>query len=164
VSHSDPREILRARIGEGQDMWRQLSADVGEDRMLEPGAMGDWSFKDMAAHLLAWRERSIARLEAAAAGLPEPPAPWPATMDGDDTINAWIHEQSEGRSATELVAAYDASFDRLADALAALPTTTLTDPDGLAWLGGSSAVDSDWTSHLRDEHLPSVRAWLATRG
>ena len=31
-------------------------------------------------------------------------------------------------------------------------------------LGGASAVDSDWTSHLRDGHLPSVRAWLATRG
>jgi uncharacterized protein (TIGR03083 family) len=164
VTDGDPREILRSRIDVGQVMWRELVAEVGEDRMDEPGPMGDWTFKDLAGHLLAWRERSIARLEAAAEGRPQPAPFWPRGMRDDDTINAWIREQSAGRSATELVAAYDDSFDRLADALAALPPATLTDPAALPWLGGASAVDSDWASHLNEEHLPSVRAWLATRG
>ena len=159
----DPREILRSRIDEGHDMWRELVADVGEDRTDEPGPMGEWTFKDLAAHLLAWRERSIARLEAAAAGRPEPAPPWPRRMRDDDTINAWFQEQSRGNSTRDVLDAYDASFDRLRDALLALPPATLTDPMALPWLEGTAAVDNDWSGHLRDEHLPSVRAWLATR-
>ena len=27
--------------------------------MTEPGPMGEWTFKDLAAHLLGWRERTI---------------------------------------------------------------------------------------------------------
>ena len=74
-------------------MARTWSQDVGEDRMTEPGPMGAWTFKDLSAHLLGWRDRTIARLEAAAEGRTEPPAPWPAELDDDDSINAWIHEQ-----------------------------------------------------------------------
>jgi hypothetical protein len=32
--------------------WEQLLADVGEARMSEPGPMGDWSFRDLLAHLM----------------------------------------------------------------------------------------------------------------
>ena len=61
-----------ARIDAERRYWRDLVAEVGEDRMDEPGPMGEWTFKDLAAHLLGWRQRTIARLEAAAAGEREP--------------------------------------------------------------------------------------------
>jgi len=32
--------------------------------MEEPGAMGEWTFKDPASHLTGWREQTIARVEA----------------------------------------------------------------------------------------------------
>jgi Mycothiol maleylpyruvate isomerase N-terminal domain len=154
---------LLAAIRADQRFWRDLAAEVGPDRYAEPGPMGEWTFGDMAGHLAGWRKRTIARLEAASRGEPEPAAPWPPAIDDatddDATINAWIHQHHAGRSPEDLVAEYDSSYDRLAAAIEALPDTVSTDPDGFPWIGGP-LVDADFTDHLHDEHVPSVRAWL----
>jgi mycothiol maleylpyruvate isomerase-like protein len=151
-------ELIGA-IREDQQFWRSLAAEVGPDRYTEPGPMGAWSFADMAGHLLGWRDRTIRRLEAAADGAPEPANPWPAGLDDDDIINDWIHDQHAGRPAAELVAEYDASYDRLADALERIPEDQLADPTAFPWAGGALAAVT-FTDHLHDEHVPAVRAWL----
>jgi len=154
-----------AAIRADQRFWRTLAAEVGPDRYAEPGPMGDWSFGDLAGHLLGWRERTLARLGAFGAGEPEPPNPWPADVDtgdpSDDPINAWIYANHADRSPAQLVAAYDASYDRLVAVLEAIPEDRLTDPEGRDWFGGT-LVEVDFTGHLHDEHVPSVRAWLET--
>ena len=147
-----------AAIRADQRFWRDLAAEVGPTRYAEPGPMGQWTFGDMAGHLLGWRNRSIARLEAAAANAAEPPTPWPAELDDDDSINAWIHGQHSDRLPAQLVADYDDSYDRLARALEALPDELLTGPDAFDWAGGA-LVDVDFTDHLHEEHMPAVRAW-----
>lgn len=160
------REALVERIRAEQEFWRGLVAEVGRDRMNEPGPMGEWTFKDLAAHLAGWRNRTISRLEAALARQPDPPPPWPVELDDDDSVNAWIREQSLNRSLDDLLADYDGSFDRLAEGVAALPERALTEPGYFRWLEGEESralVDVDFTSHLHDEHLPSIRAWLARR-
>jgi uncharacterized protein (TIGR03083 family) len=151
-----------AGIRADQQFWRDLVAEVGPERLAEPGPMGEWTFGDMAGHLVGWRNRTIRRLEAFARNEPQPPDPWPAAADGDDTINDWIRAQDAGRPPEELVAAYDASFDRLAAAIDAIPEDKLTDPDAIPWLDGP-LVDADFTGHLHDEHVPAVRAWLDAR-
>ena len=157
------REAQIAAIRAGQQFWRDLAAEVGPARYAEPGPMGEWSFGDMAGHLLGWRNRTIARLEAAGRGETEPPAPWPADLEDDDRINDWIHDQDAGRSPAELVAAYDATYDRIIAALASMPDALLTDPDLLPWVG-EALIDIDFTGHLHDEHVASVRAWLDAIG
>ena len=151
-----------AAIRADQQFWRDLAAEVGPARYAEPGPMGDWSFGDMAGHLLGWRQRTIARLEAFARDEPEPPDPWPAGLEetaSDDPINAWIREQHAWRSPSELVEAYDATYDRIVDILESLPEAKLTDPNALPWVG-TALIEVDFSGHLHDEHVPSVRAWL----
>ena len=58
-------EVLAA-IDRERDAWETLLVEVGEARMLEPGAMGEWTFKDLTAHITGWRARALQRLEAAA--------------------------------------------------------------------------------------------------
>jgi hypothetical protein len=58
-------EVLAA-IDRERDAWETLLVEVGEARMLEPGVMGDWTFKDLTAHITGWRARSLQRPEAAA--------------------------------------------------------------------------------------------------
>jgi hypothetical protein len=152
------------RVRQDQSEWRRLVEEVGRDRMDEPGPMGEWTFRDLVSHLNAWRDRTVARLEAAVRGEPPPATPWPADLDDDDLINNWIHERDAGRSADELLAAYDRSFDRVAAALDALPESKLTDPQALAWTEGTALADVEFGSHLHDEHLSSIRAWLDIRG
>jgi methionine-rich copper-binding protein CopC len=43
-----------------------------------------------------------------------------------------------------------------------IPDAFLIDPDRLPWLG-AALVDVDFTGHLHDEHVPSVRAWLVAQ-
>ncbi len=162
MTDPDPKARLLEQIEHERQHWRDLVAEVGEDHMTEPGPMGEWSFTDLAAHLLGWRNRTIARLEATAAGRPAPPSPWPAELDGedDDQVNAWIHDQHRDRSPADLLADVDASYGRLAAAIAAQPAEKLTDPGAYPWLGGETLAEQDLFSHLHDEHEPSIREWL----
>ena len=150
-----------AALRADQRFWRDLAARVGPSRYAEPGPMGEWSFGDMAGHLVGWRNRTINRLEAFASDQPEPPNPWPAELEGDDdAVNDWIHAEHAGRSAEQLVADYDGSYDRMIAALERTPDAKLTDPDALEWVDGA-LVDADFTDHLHEEHDPSVEAWLS---
>lgn len=163
MTEMTPHQQIAATIEREQAAWRDLVAEVGRDRMDEPGPMGEWTFKDLAAHLLGWRERSIARLRALGEGRPEPAEPWPDGLDDDDRINAWMQERMAGRTVDEVLAAVDASYDQLAAALGALSEEVLSTPNGVPWLEGDSALTTDWLGHLHDEHEASIRAWLASR-
>jgi hypothetical protein len=162
MTETPTRERVVAYIEAERAWWRDLVEEIGEERMTEPGPMGEWTFKDLAAHLLGWRERTIGRLEAAATGRPTPPNPWPAELDGDDdSVNDWIHERSRDRSVREVLSDIDRSYERLANAIAAIPEDVLKRPGALDWLGDQSLADLDPFSHVHDEHEPSIRAWLA---
>ena len=113
----------------------------------------------MAGHLLGWRNRTIARLEAFSRGEPDPPDPWPAELDDDDAINEWIRSQHADRTPNQLVAECGASYDRLTSVIESMPDGKLTNPSAIPWLEGP-LVDVDFTGHLHDEHLQSVRTWL----
>ena len=152
------RSELLAGIRADQQFWRDLAAEVGPDRYDEPGPMGEWTFGDVAGHLLGWRNRTLARLEALASGEPDP---YPVEPEDDevDQINDQIRENDAGRSSAELVAAYDDAYDRLLRALEALPDETLADPNAMPGAGGP-LVELTFTGHLHEEHVPDIRAWL----
>jgi hypothetical protein len=149
-----------AALRADQAFWRALAAEVGPARYAEPGPMGEWSFGDMAGHLAGWRERTINRIHTLARGEPEPAAPWPAGLDANDDVdkvNDWIRKQHAGRSPAELVSEYDASYDRLIEALESVPVHLQTAV--VPWTG-EPLVEVDFTGHLHDEHVAPVRAWL----
>jgi hypothetical protein len=161
VTSANQREAA-ARLRDDQRFWRDLVDEVGRDHMDEPGPMGEWTFKDLAAHLAAWRNYRIPMIQAAGLGEPTPPPPWPAHLADDayDEINEWFRERDAARSLDDVLDDYDGSFERLAAALEALPESVAHDPTGLPWMGGEAAIDADFTEHLHDEHMPAVRAWL----
>lgn len=149
-----------AAIRADQEFWRALAIEVGPARYAEPGPMGEWSFGDMAGHLLGWRERTINRVLAFGRGEPEPVPPWGDEPEGEDEVhkvNDWIREQHAGRAPAELVAEYDRSYDRLIEALEAVPAHLKTAV--VAW-AGEPLVEVDFTGHLHDEHVGPVRDWL----
>jgi hypothetical protein len=158
------QDDILGRIDADETAWHALVAEVPAARMDEGGPMGEWSFRDLVSHLLAWRNRTLSRLQAAAAGAPRPPAPWPATMTDDDPINDWFRDQDAGRTAEDLLADYARSFGRLRGAVAALPAEAFlgeTDTAGYyRWRDTAGEVQSDFSGHLAD-HADDVRAWLA---
>ena len=149
-----------AALRADQEFWRALAAEVGPARYAEPGPMGEWTFTDMAGHLAGWRERTISRVLAVARGEPEPAPPWPAGLDADDDVdrvNDWIRDRDAGRSPEQLVAEYDASYDRLIEALETVPAHLQA---AKAPWADEALVDVDFTGHLHDEHVEPVKEWL----
>src|SRR5215470_13057133 len=130
------REDALAAFDAARREHQAFLATIPRERMTEPGATGHWSVKDVIAHVTAWRSRTVARLEAAAAGQPEPPAPWPPELTEDDPINAWFYEQHRDEPLDAVLAAWDASFDRLRQLCVALPDDALFDPTYFPWLKG----------------------------
>lgn len=159
-----------ARMDAARAGWEALLAEVGEARMEQPGAEGDWTFRDVVAHLNAWRDLTLSRLEAARRG-EQPQLPWPAGMseeivdgvDGVDEINRWMGERDRDRSVSEVLADSREQFQRLRAAVGALSPEELFEPGRFAWLDGLplSAVLDGAFEHL-EEHQTTTREWLAS--
>ncbi len=162
MSDTAAKDNLLAQIRTEHASWRALLEEIGEERMEQPGPMGDWSFKDLVAHMSGWRERTIRRLEAGADG-GEPPTLWPSTLTDDDEVTPWIYEQNRDRPLHDVLEDADASFGRLAVAIAALPDADVATPGRFEWMEGRALAEANFFEHLYDEHMPSIRAWLAAQ-
>ena len=142
--------------------WTTLLDEIGSARMEQPGVADDWSIKDIVAHLTGWRRRTVARLQAAGRGEPEPPPPWPANLQTDDEINAWIYESNRESSVRHILDDSHQIFQQLLAAVEALPDKALQNPENyLPWLEGSLFTPATLFGHFHEEHEPDMRAWLA---
>ncbi len=147
--------------------WDGLLAKVPLARMDLPGAAGDWSVKDITAHVTAY-ERWLADLLAAARGGELPPgnAVNPPDVDAENHRTYLANRdrpldtvQQEGREI----------FDRLVEAVRDLPEEDANDPLRTAWMTqpfwGKSvplleAVAGEVIEHY-NQHIPGIYRWLA---
>jgi hypothetical protein len=58
------KDHILAALQEQFDSWEELLADLNEEQITAPHFDLDWSIKDVIAHLWAWQQISIARMEA----------------------------------------------------------------------------------------------------
>jgi hypothetical protein len=148
--------------------WEVLLDQIGPERMEQPGVNGDWSMKDTVAHLTGWQPRVTANLQAAQRGESEPPPSWPAHLQTDDEINAWIYESNRGRSVREVLDESRQVFQQLRNVVGRLPEDVQIEQvhQGprvyhLVWLNGQRFQPGEFFDHFHDDHEPDIRAWLA---
>jgi hypothetical protein len=150
-------EILRTERAQ----WNALLAQVGPERMETAGAVGDWSVKQLVAHL-TWYEGAIVEGAESALSTGTFKRRRPEGMSMDD-MNARIAAESQNRSLTEVLAEADSVFGRLLTLIEAVPENLLNDPkilglpeDMVPWMG----VANNSYAHYR-EHEADLRAWVA---
>lgn len=164
------REQAIEQVAAERAAWQALLAEIGTERMEEPGPMGDWTFKDLVAHLWFWQDRTLARL-AAGPGQLGKPMPWPPEMGDEDEIsdwdevNAWIRDQYRNLPLFDVLQMHDQQFQQVADLLASMPDEHLLVPGAFGYPGMEQVamVDAEFFDHFHDEHEAAVRAWLAAR-
>ncbi len=140
--------------------WNGLLAQVGLDRMEVPGVEGDWSVKELVAHL-TWYEQGIVEGARQALSTGTFTRRRPAGL-GLDELNASIAAESRARPASDVLAEADEVFGQLLALIAACPEDILNDPrrlglpeDMMPWMG----VANNSYAHYR-QHEPALRAWL----
>ncbi len=155
---------LITRIESAHAQWDNALAQAGKHGVERRGVTGEWSVKDIAAHLNAWESRVVAWLEAARAGTWPAPAAWPTNLD-EDATNDWIFKANRDRLLQDIAAKSRENLSRISQLLAELPEDSLTDPNRYEWLGGQSlaaAIPGNSFDHFQ-EHTARVLKWLEER-
>jgi len=161
------RSELLHWLREEHRQWEALLERVGPARMDQAGVNGIWSFKDLVAHLNPDGVRSVADLQALRLNEPEPPPPWPAHLQNDDEINAYLYEANRERPAHELLEEARQMFQRLFTAMEELPEDVRIDIvlQGehryyFVCMNDRRVQPGYIFDHFHDDHEQDVRAWL----
>ena len=146
-------------------LWEELLEQIGLIRMDQPGVNGEWSMKDIVAHLTGWNRWLVTRLQSAQRAESEPPPPWPEQLQSEDEINAWIFASNHERSVREVLEESRQQFQRLSAVMEAFPADIqieLVEPKfHIVWVGDKYFRAGEFFYHFHDDHEPDIRTWLA---
>ena len=147
--------ITRVRIERSR--WSEIIDHIDDDLMLKPGVEGDWSAKDILAHVI-WYEREIVGLLRARAFVGSDLWALPV-----DERNAGVHEETRSMTLDELRDESERVFPDLLEQLEALPEDAYGDPSSFP---GMPAEWEPWfiiagnTFNHYPDHTESLRQLL----
>lgn len=143
--HADLIALLRATRAAERDLFALL-APAQRDAA---GTIGEWSAKDVQAHLAAWRAIEARRLRASAADDPSLTAGDPATTDPEDDSNARIQADHAEWPWAAVTDEADASTEALIGAIELSSTELLCECEGTSAGTGANGVNHAM-AHLSD--------------
>ena len=164
------KEHMLAALREQFERWEALLASLSEEQLTAPRFDLDWSIKEVLAHLWAWQQISIARMEAGA-GDREPAYPqWILDLGEDweedaDRVNALTYEINHEKPSSEVYRNWRAGFLRFLEVGHTISERELLNGDRYPWLNGHSLafiLVASYDHH--QEHFEKLRSWLHEHG
>jgi Protein of unknown function (DUF1706) len=161
----DKSELLDTMRAE-RAYFEELLARVGEEKMAQPGVdgNGEWSVKDILAHVAAYEEWTAGEIRAAITGEPAPPNEDDEAHQEDwwetNRRNARIYILNRDRPLEEIMAKSRQAFERLLAAVEMIPEEDLSGPQ--EWTYGeplAKMIPVQSYAHYQD-HTPAIQAWL----
>jgi len=160
------QEHILAALSEQFDRWEELLTAMSEEQITTSLLPSHWALKDVIAHLRAWQQRSIARLEAALLDR-EPEFPtWlpdldPDSEDSTDQVNAWIYETYRDLPWSTVYQNWREGFLRFLELGQGISEKDLLDGGRYRWLAGyplALILLGSYDHH--QEHRDKLLAWL----
>ena len=145
------RAQLLKRLGRAWEALRASYAGLPEPDLLEPGVTGDWSARDIIAHVTWWEEEALKHLPRILAG-GRPPR-YSTTYGGIDSFNAQMAEQRRDLTLAEVLRQRDATHRRLVEYILSVPEDQLTQETRFR-----RRLRLDTYSHY-PEHAEVIRKW-----
>ena len=137
-----------------EEPWRALEAAYGglsATEMLEPGVTGNWSVKDIVAHVTSWEEEALTHLPVVLAG-GRPPR-YSVTHGGIDAFNAQTTARNRELPLADVLRRRDDTHRRLLEFIQGAPEETF-------------ATDTRFRRRLRLDtyghyaiHAKAIRKW-----
>jgi hypothetical protein len=135
--------------------WADLHdsyAGLPDAVLLEPGVVGDWSLKDVLAHVNTWEEEALEHLPVIARGGTPPRY---AVTGGIDAFNARMADRKRDLSLAEVRRRLDESHRRLVELVRGAPVDQITGDTRFR-----RRLRLDTYGHYR-LHADAIRAWRA---
>ena len=160
---------ILAALREQFDSWEELLASLSEDQITTPHFDLDWSIKDVMAHLWAWQQISIARMEG---GLRDQQPEFPKWIvesienweEDADRVNARTFETQHNKSWSKIHQNWRLGFLRFLELGNQISERDLLDGDRYPWLNGYSLafiLIASYDHH--QEHYEKLTDWLSKR-
>ena len=164
------KSVFLQRMLRERDKFELLLNRVGYSRrMTMKGVAGNWSVKDILAHILGYEQYIVDRLEEIRLGQEYIPCKTQAALDAfreefgypdfgsplldEDSPNAWLVEKYRNIPLDEIVAQELQAFSALMSSLERIPEDILNDHDLF------ERVANNTYKHYR-EHAVDIRRWL----
>ena len=151
--------------------WEELTGGLSLEQVDVPLTPSTFSIKDTLAHLMAWQQRSIARLEAAVHNSTPQFPQWSADIDPNsdedlERVNAWIYSTYHNQSWPDVYRAWRSGYLHFLELGEAIPEADLLDTKKYPWLEGYSLAQILQASyeHHHIEHLDQLQHWLQQHG
>jgi hypothetical protein len=138
-----------------------ILAPLEETQMTKEGVNGDWSIKDVLAHITAWHLRLLDRLHAATWN-EEPTLTGVVTDEEVDRLNEQFYKENKSRPLNDVLKDFRTTYLQIADVVQAMNEEDLIGPQRFAWMKGNPLyylVAGDTYEHY-EEHSKPIREWL----
>jgi hypothetical protein len=147
-----PAERLLARLESAWTAFQHSYAGLPETMLTEPGVAGDWSVKDVLAHVSTWEEEALRHLPVIAHGGTPPRY---AATGGIDAFNARMADRKRDLPLPEVRRLLDESHRRLVELVRGAPEDQLTGDTRFR-----RRLRLDTYGHYR-LHAEAIRRWRA---
>ena len=110
---------LLNKLEQAWALFTEAYAGLSAEQLVEPGVMGDWSVKDILAHVTTWEQESLKYLPLIIQG--GSPPRYSVKYGGIDAFNAQMREQKRGLSLSDVLRQLDETHRRLIDYVQSAP-------------------------------------------
>ena len=105
------RQQLLKQLDTAWMAFKESYAGLSDSQLTEPGVRGDWSVKDLIAHVTWWEEEALKHLPLIIKG-GRPPR-YSIQYGGIDAFNAQMTEQKRGLSLSDVLRQLEETHHRL---------------------------------------------------
>jgi len=150
------KEQLLEKLDRGWDDLKQSYRGLAEAELVVPGVVGNWSVKDVLAHVTTWEEEALKHLPHILAG--ETPPRYLVVYGGVDAFNALMTERKRALPLDEVLRQLDETHGQLVEYVRAAPEELLATETRFR-----RRIRLDTYSHY-PIHTKMISEWRAQRG
>src|SRR5215471_17699971 len=118
------RERLLRQLDKAWLAFKESYAGLADSQLLEPGVTGEWSVRDILAHITTWEEEALKHLPLILKG-GRPPR-YSIKYGGIDAFNALTTKQKAGLALSDVLNQMDEIHSRLIDYVRGAPEEQFT--------------------------------------
>jgi hypothetical protein len=160
------KQVILERIHTERRRLEQNLERLSDEQMERAGVVGEWTVKDILAHLADWEQRFVGWYQAGVRGeVPETPAPGIGWEDLD-VLNRRIYEKHRSRTLEDVRKEFGASYRRVVAVVEGIPEEEIFAVGRYAWLGENNLVGvilGNTANHYRWAK-DQIREWLKSQG
>ncbi|MEK6572795.1 MAG: ClbS/DfsB family four-helix bundle protein [Chloroflexota bacterium] len=136
---------------------------LSDEEMTRPGAMGDWSVKDLLSHLTAWEAELVTMLAQARQGKKPPFAD--VSSSQTDALNAQWHNETKDRPLERVLIDFHGVRKQTVKQVESFSDEELNDPKLYKWLKDSPLWKwiANETFEHEAEHTEQIIQWREER-